>query len=218
MDFLLTSILVYGSVVIVFVLGVLVCVLRVFRDYGAGTCVGERRRVRRLREMRRRRAGGKRVFRVGSRVSPRRPRRGCGARSGHVCAVVRYPRMNPWASGYNCQIKVILHNLDMFYRTFPFGAWGNTLVLLGVQDMLYVLYGLTRTLPRKHKTLVFPYSRSTVRCRDIITTPTPDYQAIIHGVSIKHHAVLHPAWICEECNEDITASARKRGGAGDQSR
>ena len=29
---------------------------------------------------------------------------------------VRYPRMNPWASGYSCQIKVILHNLDMFYN------------------------------------------------------------------------------------------------------
>lgn len=29
---------------------------------------------------------------------------------------VSYPRINPWASGYNCQIKVILHNLDMFYN------------------------------------------------------------------------------------------------------
>ena len=26
---------------------------------------------------------------------------------------VRYPRMNPWASGYSCRIKVTLHNLDM---------------------------------------------------------------------------------------------------------
>lgn len=142
------------------------CGFRVFRDYGAGACVGERagrscgvigegvrvgvpscdvvverggrRRARRLRKMRRRRARGKRVFRVGSRVSPRRPRRGCGARAGRVCGVgsvsggsgVSFEEV--WGLFHAAIVgRQERHGFDAgaFDRTFPFGAWGSTLVL-----------------------------------------------------------------------------------------
>lgn len=151
------------------------CGFRVFRDYGAGACVGERagrscsvigegvrvgvpscdvvverggrRRARRLRKMRRRRARGKRVFRVGSRVSPRRPRRGCGARAGRVCGVgsvsggsgVSFEEV--WGLFHAVIVgRQERHEFDAgtFDRTFPFGAWGSTLVLRDCSAFLII--------------------------------------------------------------------------------